>query len=201
MANTYIIELNSNDSLIDVIRKVNQNLKLLSANQTRQTKASIRQESSRLDLVVAETIIELDKLKQELKEAKSSLIPDIGTYIFSTSDPNEKWPETVWERIADGTFLMAAGDEHEEGEEYGENEVTLTSAQLPAHNHGVNTNTTFTVAGISGNGRSDIPGGTASWGSRTPAHWFTITTASTGNNEAHNNIPKSIAIPLWCRVE
>ena len=40
-----------------------------------------------------------------------------------------------WEKIADGTFLMAAGATHALGATGGEAEHILTKAEMPSHNH------------------------------------------------------------------
>lgn len=52
---------------------------------------------------------------------------------------NDISPKTLfggeWEKIADGTFLMAAGATHALGATGGEAEHILTKAEMPSHNH------------------------------------------------------------------
>ena len=52
---------------------------------------------------------------------------------------NDISPKTLfggeWEKIADGTFLMAAGATHALGATGGEAEHVLTTAEMPSHNH------------------------------------------------------------------
>ena len=63
--------------------------------------------------------------------------------------------------------------------------TTLTAAQsgLPAHNHGITKNASFTVGGLNGAGTSVIPNNVSGWGGVSKAHWTTISVnnSSTAN--------------------
>lgn len=60
----------------------------------------------------------------------------IGSIYMSINDVD---PATIfggtWEKIADGTFLMASGNTHAVGTTGGEAEHTLSVDEMPSHNH------------------------------------------------------------------
>lgn len=206
MANTYLIDIGLNDSTQDIARKCNANFRRLSSDQSKQNKAGLRQVSVYTDselssindhLINLDNTINdfndvIDDINNNISEIMESMIPDVGTWMFAEFDPNDKYPDTTWEQVADGTFLMASGDIHETGNEYGSNEVTLTIEQLPSHSHKIDIPLSNTYTSTSGATFSISR--MASSNTRIPY------TESTGGSKPHNNIPQSIAIPLWHRV-
>ena len=64
MANGYLIDINSNDNLSDVIRKCNYNFRITNANQTRQTRSSIRDSNT--------------EISEELASLNSAIEAEIG---------------------------------------------------------------------------------------------------------------------------
>lgn len=223
MANSYLIDLGINDSLQDVVRKCNANFRQVS----KQGKSDVRQEATRSDQMLegavgsieaavdkgmqeidakiedleAETDKLIDDARKQIEEMLGDLtkeiVPSIGTWMFCDYDPNEKWPGTEWEQISEGTFLMAAGAKYESGNKYGSNTHTLTVSEIPSHNHAVNAKTCNTE-------------GATNYGLWSPGNGFnnrayvdkgTLWSTNAGSGQPHNNIPQSIAVPLWHRTK
>lgn len=105
----------------------------------------------------------------------------------------------TWEQIKD-KFLLCAGSTYKPGTTGGEASVTLNSNQMPAHNHTISTNASFTVANNQGSGISGIPSGASSWGNLGNAHWFLIGAENSGGNQPHNNMPPYLAVYVWRRI-
>jgi len=88
MANGYLIEINPNDTLEDVIRKCNHNFKITNSSQTRQMKSSVRQEHNAtseqingLGEALADEVAERQEADEELEELIESVdaLPPGGT--------------------------------------------------------------------------------------------------------------------------
>lgn len=121
----------------------------------------------------------------------------VGTCLFCLYDPNAVWPGTTWERHDEGVYLVAAGGTYRTGGRYGENAHALAAAELPWHAHALLCNLAsgssmsgvefFQGTGTSGRGfindeenhRDDVP---------------------MAQNRPHNNMPLSVAVPLWERT-
>lgn len=73
---------------------------------------------------------------------------------------NEIDPATIfggtWEKIADGTFLMASGDTHALGATGGEAEHTLTESEMPSHSHSLSVSGSTTSAGSHSHSRGNM---------------------------------------------
>ena len=73
---------------------------------------------------------------------------------------NEIDPATIfggtWEKIADGTFLMASGDTHALGVTGGEAEHTLTESEMPSHSHSLSVSGSTKSAGSHSHTRGDM---------------------------------------------
>lgn len=123
----------------------------------------------------------------------------VGSIYMSVSDTS---PATLfggtWEQIKD-TFLLSAGDTYTSGDTGGEATHTLTTTEMPSHNHGVygyrNGSTTDTssedakplmCARGTGVGWSDCPTGSV--------------LSNTGGGRAHNNMPPYLVVYMWKRT-
>lgn len=92
----------------------------------------------------------------------------------------------TWERLTGG-FLWASQSSDTIGQTGGEKTVTLTTKQIPAHNHGG----TYTNAGTAAKTHAWL----ASGGSA-----MAYDTVNTGGGEAHNNMPPYIQVSIWRRT-
>lgn len=114
----------------------------------------------------------------------------MGTWQHYDFDPRQKWPWTTWERHAEGTYLVSAGATYQAGKSYGENTHTLTIDEMPAHTHEVRWNEY---------GRAYQENGAV------VTHLYNLGTKRNqtelaGGSKPHNNMPLSIAVPLWHRI-
>lgn len=117
-----------------------------------------------------------------------------------------------WEQIQD-CFLLAAGSSHSAGSTGGEENVTLTTDQMPSHSHSASTSTSgahthqigtdldavysysgqcWSVHGAS-TGSAYMNGATSSSGN----HTHDIYVDNSGGNAAHNNMPPYLAVYVW----
>lgn len=119
----------------------------------------------------------------------------IGSYYMS-DDPTSpaKLFGLIWEKLAEGTVLMSAGDTYTAGQVYGENEHTLTVDEMPAHTHGF-----YIGYGNTTSGPHDAlfyskmqvqPWGGNGQYLQQPA----------GGSQPHNNMQKSYATNIWRRI-
>ena len=121
-----------------------------------------------------------------------NLIYPVGSLFINTStvNPNVLFTGTKWERIKD-TFLLAAGDKYELGATGGEEEVTLTVAQMPSHRHNIGTRSVYTGGG--------------SYNAHTSSDDATGSSAANceyvGGSQPHNNMPPYLAVYVWQRTE
>jgi hypothetical protein len=121
----------------------------------------------------------------------------------NTKTPAEMWGGT-WELTAKDCFLVGAGDSYTIGTTGGEKEHTLTTDEMPKHDHdisfsgGVYAGYKFAVYG--GNLRDNTIGlnsyelnkiGATDW----------LVTSKSGSSVAHNNLPPYVAVNIWVRVE
>ena len=94
-------------------------------------------------------------------------------------------------------FVVGAGDSYAIGNMGGSNDVTLTTANLPAHSHNTKVKTTSQDIYNSGNGNIL----TGRWNYDTELHLnsggdynFTVNTSNTGSGTAHENRPPYYAL-------
>lgn len=139
----------------------------------------------------------------------------VGSIYMSLSEdanPDTLFPGTLWERIT-GRFLLASSDGlYELNTTGGEAQVTLTTSEMPSHNHTGYTST-------DGNHRHAFPGRSAngdngpsaeSYASSDDArtlyvdyggeHNHTITITSAGGGAAHENMPPYLVVHMWKRT-
>lgn len=119
----------------------------------------------------------------------------IGSVYISTvySSPAQLFGGT-WELLRD-RFLLGAGDTYGIGDTGGESAHTLTSHEMPSHQHNAQSHwIDYAQMGGSGNNRMVYCVG----GGSTPVNG-TFTT-STGDGWAHNNMPPYIVVYMWKRT-
>ena len=82
---------------------------------------------------------EIAELKTLVEEAKQASYPRIGDIICTknTTNPSAQYPGTTWELLASDTFLMSTTTASNIGKTGGANTHTITTAQMPSHNHSV----------------------------------------------------------------
>lgn len=138
----------------------------------------------------------------------------VGSIYMSVTNIN---PSTAfggtWEQIQ-GRFLLGVDDNHSNGSTGGEEMHTLSSSEMPSHNHTGSTdgagNHTHQVPWISsawqrpatsGNNWC-IPGSGGSLYDTAENGWHahSFTTTASGGNAAHNNMPPYLAVYIWKRV-
>ncbi|WP_286797820.1 phage tail protein [Psychrobacter sp. UBA6291] len=101
----------------------------------------------------------------------------------------------TWERFAEGRTLVGLSKKASDpsdyktiGNEFGENEETLTLAQIPNHDHTVDMHS------------GSIDGGTRAGTQNTSSSAANIKTNAVGGGEAHNNIQPSKVVGKWLRT-
>lgn len=129
---------------------------------------------------------------------------------LNTENPADRFGGT-WQLISQGKFLLGSDSTvdsqtgeldpdtgtYKAGDTGGEATVTLTTNQIPAHNHTVTDNGTFTIRNGEGSGSSGIYANNSGWGSYSPADWYRLGTANTGGGQAHNNMPPYLVCYIW----
>lgn len=133
----------------------------------------------------------------------------VGAIYMSITDTD---PSVIfggeWERIKD-TFLLSAGDTYAAGDEGGEAAHTLTTTEMPSHNHApVTSGYKFleSNANIAVNGtKRQFPssGSSNHFVYSTAANAEIIeeaTTKATGGGGSHNNMPPYLAVYVWKRI-
>lgn len=99
----------------------------------------------------------------------------------------------TWEAI-EGQFLLGASSTYTAGSTGGEAEHTLTTAEMPSHNHVVTRATTSYGSGSQSAWRS------LSWSGTNHDYNDVVSSESTGSGGAHNNMPPYLAVYIWQRV-
>lgn len=108
-----------------------------------------------------------------------------------------------WEQIKD-TFLLACGDNYNNGATGGEATHTLTTDEMPSHTHTQNAHrhhfSRRNVYLLTGNGAGAIGDlSDPSYGDYY-TDYQTPTINSKGGGEAHNNMPPYLAVYCWVRI-
>lgn len=157
------------------------------------------------------------------------LIYPVGSIYMSV---NSTSPATLfggtWEQLG-GRFLLGADSSYSAGSTGGEKTHTLTTEEMPSHNHSGSTNTTGSHTHSFGNneyihttndGDTGADGGDNITGdkykyprSKSSAsyhhpsatnssgnHSHSFSTSSAGGNSAHNNMPPYLAVYMWKRT-
>lgn len=123
------------------------------------------------------------------------LIYPVGCIVpFASSvDPAAMWGGK-WELLAEGVTLIQAGTKYPLGTTGGEETVTLTVDQIPAHMHDVKVILPTGESGSTGSGWA-----IDKWG-RGGFAYKPNTLQSVGSGAAHNNMPPYLAVNWWLRV-
>ena len=154
------------------------------------------------------------------------IIYPIGAIYLSVNSTN---PETLfggtWEQIQD-KFLLSAGSTYTAGSTGGEATHTLTSNEMPSHNHQIWScnNWSGNVLGathsdkVAGVGFVENRGYNETWyntksggqqiiqntgGSESHNHTISLSSTnsgSTGGGQAHNNMPPYLTVYMWKRI-
>ena len=78
-------------------------------------------------------------LTSVINEIKKAMYPRVGDIICTknTTNPSAQYPGTTWSLLGADTFLMATTTAENVGKTGGANTHTITTAQMPSHNHSV----------------------------------------------------------------
>lgn len=138
-------------------------------------------------------------VKKAIAEAKLAAWPVGSIYItVSNTSPAALFGGT-WERISE-RFLLGASSSYPAGGTGGEFTHKLTQSELPNYSLSV-TNGSNVIRSKTGN-TADAYVQTQSGGWGIP-NWEakTVTVASGGSGEAHNNMPPYLAVNMWKRTK
>ncbi len=113
------------------------------------------------------------------------LPPPVGTWQHYDFDPRAKWPWTAWDRHAEGTYLVSAGGTYQAGKGYGANTHAITEAESSWKRAKDESSGWCLMKGNEGFVNRVV----VAQGSDAPY-----------TGKPHNNMPQSIAVPLWHRT-
>lgn len=138
---------------------------------------------------------------ERLSNVLDIIYPVGSIYInYSSSSSPASTIGGSWTQISTGQFLLASGNGYSLGATGGAKEVTLTTAQMPAHGHQIyNTNN-------GSNGSAYVAqNGTNLWGAAdgTFSGWGAVNAGAlrnTGGDEPHNNMPPYRVVSMWRRT-
>lgn len=149
MAGFSLIELRSNDDLIDVVKKVNTNFRNLSYATRQNMIASSNEGVDAWQKALAELAAEFDGKITELtnsidaaKKTMSKMIPPIGSYFImspttKTKTPSDMWPNTVWETVEGNLVLTSSTKSDSTTVSSAEEDVTVKTATTTNTANGV----------------------------------------------------------------
>lgn len=162
--------------------------------------AAVTNKAEQADLENLAELVDINAISiTSLQNELFNLIYPIGAIYLSATEVS---PSTLfggtWEQIKD-TFLLAAGDIYNNEETGGEATHTLTIAEMPSHSHKLKTdidsadyNETWPEYYEYNEGWIQGPNSTTE---TPPTH-----TTSTGEGEAHNNMPPYLTVYMWKRT-
>ena len=122
----------------------------------------------------------------------------IGSIYMSVSstNPGNLFGGT-WSQIKD-TFLLSAGDTYAAGTSGGEATHTLTTNEMPSHNHyGLSKYDNDWITNFPVNSTGSFPQALCASPTDTS---HKITTANAGGGQAHNNMPPYLTVYMWQRT-
>ncbi len=168
-------------------------------NQVETTEKILGGASGNANLASKQLAENIFWLKQALENISNEPIKVGDIYTTTISHTNADAVAThhgygTWERYSEGRALVgfSTKSEHSEsyktmGAEFGENEHTLTIAELPSHKHGI-------TGGAGDEGSAKYPDSTSQGISATTY------TDNTGGDQPHNNIQQSKTLDCWKRI-
>lgn len=146
-----------------------------------------------------------------LKAALVDIFHPVGEYYSSSNptNPSELFGGT-WEEVH-GRFLFAEDDAHPAGSTGGEAMHTLTTSEIPYHNHNIgqegNTSKILpTQIAVSDSSQSEyvttLQGGASGWYKSSVAWDGRISTRNQTSpyGQAHNNMPPYLSVYIWHRI-
>ena len=139
----------------------------------------------------------VDENGTKIITAMLNLVYPIGSIYMSVNDVD---PSVLfggkWEKLED-KFLLGSGSKAL-GSSGGEENHTLSEAEMPSHNHGTAkggivtaTNATNITRYITYQTENEI----------TPGKYWTAYTLYTGSSQPHNNMPPYLTVNMWKRTE
>ena len=146
-----------------------------------------------------------------LKAALVDIFHPVGEYYSSSNptNPAELFGGT-WEEVR-GRFLFAEDDAHPAGATGGEEKHTLTTSEIPYHNHNIgqegNTSKILpTQIAVNDSSQSEyvttLQGGASGWYKSSVAWDGRISTRNQTSpyGQAHNNMPPYLSVYIWHRI-
>lgn len=137
---------------------------------------------------------DMNQIKSAVNTNLVELIYPVGAIFLSTSSTN---PSTylggTWEQIKD-VFLLGAGDTYSASSTGGEATHTLTTNEMPSHNHSTVYLCSFSGGSVNtrtGYGYEEVALNKSSYGN---------TVSNTGGGQAHNNMPPYLTVYIWKRT-
>lgn len=153
----------------------------------------------------------LDFLNNKLKSVNDLVYP-VGSIYMSV---NSTSPATLfggtWVALNEGRVLIGAGKAYPAGSTGGEASHTLTTAEMPSHNHSGSTASAgshthyFSYASGWGQGadgyiRMHEGTGKTKTTSSSGSHSHTVSIDSAGGGSAHNNMQPYLSVYMWKRT-
>lgn len=187
-----------------------------------QEAATAEEAAEGTDMMKIVTPAALASVLEEFEKSVISKAHPVGSIWESTKDddPNTLWPWMTWVKMDGGRVLLSAGTYNENGTAYtytlgqtgGEAKHTLTTGEMPSHNHGASIGTNGnhnhtaygTRIGVRNPGWSRHAGSEYSYGdsatSWSGAHSHSISIGYTGSNQSHENRQPYVVINRWQRT-
>ena len=181
--------------------KANQDITTAEAfNSSHWTEVTLLSDVNEIKSVVNNNADNLNKMDEEIANAveKSDLLNltyPVGSIYMSVNNTS---PANLfggkWEQLKD-RFLLGAGSSYSNGKTGGEATHTLTTAEMPSHNH----NSNVRVQWYNDNN---------AWGLQTTdiansnfrIDSGAVYTSNTGSGQAHNNMPPYLVVFMWKRT-
>ena len=154
-----------------------------------------------------------EKLTALVEEAKKTSCPRVGDIICTknATNPSVQYPGTTWSLLGADTFLMATTTAGNVGKTGGANTHTITTAQMPSHNHSVScggagshshTRGTMNIKGTFGVHSHDTAGDNGQGGNRISGAFYTYSTwtgnkKTAGSDSSHGAVINFDASRSW----
>lgn len=136
-------------------------------------------------------------VKAAIAEAKLAAWPIGSIYMTVSNTSPESLFGGTWERISD-RFLLGASGTYPAGAAGGEFAHTLTQSELPNYSLSVTNGSNVIRSKTGSSADAYVQTQSGGWGI---PNWEskTVTVASGGSGEAHNNMPPYLAVYMWKR--